>query len=569
VKLVRRAVRALNPVGGISGRLSLSRAKHRSLAGHPGLASRLARSIRQYSYELTEALAIDGAPAAVQRTRAAGLDRLESLLRTRAPRTVAASRDLSIGLSDAQLISRCRVPFQFRECIAGRLDVGMVVATADGVELRDLDGNTAYDLGGSYGVNLFGHDVYRRCIDEAVERARETGLVLGNYHPVVMDNVARLRGLSGMDEVSFHMSGTEAVMQAVRLARYHTGRTHVVRFAGAYHGWGDGLQVGPGNPLAVRSVYTLEELSDATLHVLRTRDDIACVIVNPLQALTPNRAPATDAALVSGVRHAGFDRTSYTRWLRALRRVCDERGIALIFDEVFVGFRLAKGGAQEFFGVQADLVAYGKTIGGGLPVGVVCGRRDWMRRYRHEHPADVCFARGTFVSHPYVMTAMNAMLRHLDSADADQTWVDLEGRWNRRAARWNAALEATRVPPRVANFTSVFITTFAVPGRFHWLLQYYLRAEGLSTAWVGTGRFILSHDYTDDQIDEVIRRFTRASQAMEADGWFWRDPAATEASIRRSIAREILRASFMPRRSPAAVPSASQPAPTAAAPPAR
>src|SRR5262249_20789218 len=151
-------------------------------------------------------------------------------------------------------------------------------------------------------------------------------------------------------------------------------------------------------------------------------------------ALTPNAPPATDAALVTGVRNAGFDKTRYTRWLEQLRLVCDERGIALIFDEVFVGFRLAKGGAQEFFRVQADIAAYGKTLGGGLPVGVVCGRRNWMQRYKEDRPADVCFARGTFAAHPYVMAAMNAMLRYLEGVAARETWLDLEARWNSRAA---------------------------------------------------------------------------------------------------------------------------------------
>ena len=88
----------------------------------------------------------------------------------------------------------------------------------------------------------------------------------------------------------------------------------------------------------------------------------------------------------------------------------------LIFDEVFVGFRLALGGAQEYFGVRADLVTYGKTLGGGLPIGVVCGRRELMKRYRDDRPADVCFARGTFNSHPYVMGAMHEFLQPLGKA---------------------------------------------------------------------------------------------------------------------------------------------------------
>ena len=203
-------------------------------------------------------------------------------------------------------------------------------------------------------------------------------------------------------------------MQAVRLARYHTGRSHLVRFCGAYHGWWGDVQPGIGNPVRARDTHTLKEMDEATLRVLRRRRDIACVLVNPLQALHPNVNAPGDSSLVDSSRRAAYSRESYTRWLIQLRKICDERGIALIFDEVFVGFRLAPGGAQEYFGVRADLVTYGKTLGGGLPIGVVCGKHAWMKRFRDNAPADICFARGTFNSHPYVMGAMNAFLRRLD-----------------------------------------------------------------------------------------------------------------------------------------------------------
>ena len=116
--------------------------------------------------------------------------------------------------------------------------------------------------------------------------------------------------------------------------------------------------------------------------------------------------------------HAHFDKAAYADWLKRLRAVCTERNIVLIFDEVFVGFRLAPGGAQDYFGVRADLVTYGKTLGGGLPIGVVCGRSDLMKRFRDDRPADICFARGTFNSHPYVMAAMNEFLRYLQTPQA-------------------------------------------------------------------------------------------------------------------------------------------------------
>src|SRR4030095_6475077 len=115
---------------------------------------------------------------------------------------------------------------------------------------------------------------------------------------VIADSAGRLCGVSVLDEVSFHMSGTEAVMQAVRLARYHTGRSHLVRFSGAYHGWWEDVQPGPGNPLNPRQPYTLREIDERTLTVLRSRRDIACVLVNPVQALHPNASAPGDGALI-------------------------------------------------------------------------------------------------------------------------------------------------------------------------------------------------------------------------------------------------------------------------------
>ena len=114
-----------------------------------------------------------------------------------------------------------------------------------------------------------------------------------------------------------------------------------MRFCGAYHGWWEAVQPGPGNPLPPRETYTLEEMKAETLKVLRTRKDIACVLVNPLQALHPNAAAPGDSSLVDSARRAKFDRAAYTEWLKQLRQVCTERGIVLIFDEIFIGFRLA------------------------------------------------------------------------------------------------------------------------------------------------------------------------------------------------------------------------------------
>jgi glutamate-1-semialdehyde 2,1-aminomutase len=530
--------------GKLKGRLDLSRAKHRSLAGHSRLARRIARLVPFYEYDEARFFSSDDAPAEIAACRRSGFMRLAALYAERFPATARRTAEVEEAISDLQFTARYRVPFQYSRFVRRHLDAGAFLQSSSGVTVTDLDGNRFFDLAGSYGVNVFGHDFYKACIDRAVDNARSLGPVLGAYHPVIAYNVERLRVISGLDEVSFHMSGTEAVMQAVRLARYHTQRSHVVRFCGAYHGWWGDVQPGVGNPVPARETYTLKDMSEDALRVLRKRRDIACVLVNPLQALHPNATAPGDLALVDSARSARFDRAAYASWLRELRAVCTERQIPLILDEVFTGFRLAPGGAQEYFGVQADIVTYGKTLGGGLPVGVVCGRKALMKRFRDDRPTDICFARGTFNSHPYVMAAMHEFLQRLDTPELRDRYRDLDETWNARAERLNARLREEDLPVQVANLSTIWTTCYTRPSRYNWMLQYYLRAEGLALSWVGTGRFIFSFDYTAADFDAVAERFLAAARAMREDGWWWLDPAATNRSIRRRITREMLARRF-------------------------
>lgn len=540
VLLASGAVFVASSLKKVKSRVELSLAKHRSLAGHPRTARRIAAQLPAYVYEEAEAFGVDGAPPELVARRKAAFDVLVARFRERFSKSVAVTGEVAQGVSDLQFVSAYRVPFQFQKLVAKGLKIGSFVTSTSGVRVTDLDGNEFYDLTGSYGVNLFGNDFYKDCIDQGADLVRHLGPVLGSYHPVVSDNVTRLKKVSGMDEVSFHMSGTEAVMQAVRLARYHTGRDKVVRFCGSYHGWWGDVQPGIGNPVAARDTFTLAEMGEGTLRVLRNRNDIACVLINPLQALHPNSAAPGDSSLIDSSRKAAFDRAAYTAWLQTLRKICDQKGIALIFDEVFVGFRLAVGGAQEYFGVQADMVTYGKTLGGGLPVGVVCGKRQWMKRFRDDAPADICFARGTFNSHPYVMGAMNVFLNRLDNSDIKGLYMDLDATWHRRSHKLNEMLDDAGVPVQVANMSSIWTVLYTRPGCYNWLLQHYLRLEGLALSWVGTGRIIFSLNYTETDFDDVARRFVRAALQMQSDGWWRVDAALTNKSIKRRVMREML-----------------------------
>jgi len=523
-------------------RIQLSKAKHRSIRGHAKMSRLIAKLLPFYEFDEEQFFKSDGAPNDIASLRIKGFQRLEKYFKDNFSQSISLTSDAAEGLSDLQFTGLYRVPFQYSRYVNKHLKSGSFLKSSNGTKVTDLDGNEFYDLTGSYGVNVFGNDFYKECVDKGIKKTRELGPVLGAYHPLVADNILRLKEISGMDEVSFHMSGTEAVMQAVRLARYHTGKQKLVRFCGAYHGWWDDVQPGVGNPHAVQDTYTLKEMDMQTLRVLRSRKDIACVLINPLQALHPNANAPGDSMLLGSDRSASFDRDSYSKWLKNLREVCSDRGIALILDEVFVGFRIAYKGAQEYFGVSADLVCYGKTLGGGLPVGVLCGKHRLMKRFRDDKPADICFARGTFNSHPYVMAAMNEFLERLETKEIREKYEGLDRIWNERARILNKRLVEKNLPVQVSNLSSIWTVSYTEPSRYNWMFQYYLKAEGLALSWVGTGRLIFSLNFSDQDFNAVLKCFVSAAEKMQEDGWWWKNPEMSNKTIKRSILRELFNA---------------------------
>ncbi len=525
---------------GVALRVSLSLAKHPSLSGHARWSRRIARQIRYFEYAGKRFFTTDGAPEELASQRQQGMERLRQRIADTSPLSLRYMRSLEGGISDARLTSAYRVPFPYRRQLPREFNYGSVVTQTGGSEVHDLDGVRRYDLSGSYGANVFGYDFYKACLQTGFAEAQALGPVLGAYHPAVYDNVEALKSISGLDEVSFHMSGTEAVMQAVRLARYHTGRSHLVRLCGAYHGWWDGVQPGVGNGRRNDDVYTLADLSPHTLRVLEQRRDIACVLINPLQALHPNRDGPVDSSLIASDRSAAFDREGYARWLGQIRAVCTRRGIVLIFDEVLTGFRLAYGGAQEYFSVTADMVTYGKTLGGGLPIGVLCGRAELMKRFRDEAPADICLARGTFSAHPYVMTSMREFLRRVRQPQYRECYQGAEVLWNGRVQELNRQLAAEELPVRIANLQTILTVIYLRPSRYNWMLQFYLRAEGLELSWIGTGRMIMSLVCPDADFAEIAQRIVRAARQMHSDGWWWSAPHLTNRWIRRQMLKDLL-----------------------------
>jgi len=525
-------------------RLQLSRAKHASLRGHSKWSRRIAKLVPFFDYSASEYFRTDGAPNQVAEQRAAGMQQLLKKLTKQNSNTLNCGQTLESSISDVKFTSFYRIPFPYRTHLPAAFKFGSIVEQSDGVRLKDIDGNWRYDLSGSYGVNVFGYDFYKTCMDKGFAKVNTLGPVLGPYHPLIAENVEQIKSISGLDEVSFHMSGTEAVMQAVRLARYHTGKSHLVRFCGAYHGWWDGVQPGVGNQRQVNDVYTLADLSEHALKVLSTRNDIACVLINPLQAFHPNADSATDATLIASERATKFDKKQYSAWLKKIRHICSKRNIVLIFDEVFTGFRLSYRGAQGYFGVQADMVTYGKTLGGGLPVGVLAGRHKFMKRFSENSPANLSFARGTFNSHPYVMAAMHEFLIQLKTPAIQTLYQSIEALWNSRVEQFNQRLATEQLPLKITNMHTILSVIYTQPCRYNWMLQFYLRAAGIELSWIGTGRLIMSFNFSDQDFAEVVECFVKAAKQMQQDGWWWKSANLTNKAIKRQFLRDLLVAKF-------------------------
>jgi glutamate-1-semialdehyde 2,1-aminomutase len=478
--------------------------------------------VKSADYSENEVWGADGAGEGWVMLRKEAIDRLASFFRVHYAKSIAWGNEIRDSFSDLRFTDANRVPFPFMRATREKFSLCSVVTESKGPRLCDLDGNWSLDVSGSYGLNLAGFDRYKEWMEKGLEQVRDLGPVLGPLHPLVAGNISILKNISKLDEVSFHMSGTEAVMAAVRLARFNTRRKLIVCFSGAYHGWWDGVQPGLGSERTISDCLTLKDLHPASLEVLRRRTrEIAAVLINPVQSFHPNLPPPSDTILLtSGVRKTEDSTSSYAQWLRKLREVCTASGIPLIFDEVFSGFRLAPGGAQEYFGVQADMVVYGKSVAGGMPIGVVCGKKELMRRFDPEHPMRIAYVIGTFSAHPVVMGAMNEFLKWLGQPETLDLYVEAKRRCEQWVCSTNERLSELSLPVRVMNFATIWTVLFKEPGRYNWLLQYYLRANGVTLSWVGTGRCMSSMDFTTDDYRELQTKLVDAAQSMKRDGWW-------------------------------------------------
>lgn len=392
----------------------------------------------------------------------------------------------------------------------------IIAGRTQGSRLWDADSNEYIDISMDFGVNLLGHRP--PVVLDALAKQLEEGLALGPQPRQAGEVASLISRLTGVERVAFCQSGTEAVMTALRLARQATGRSKVVLFRGSYHGHFDGvlarevegdrrgqaLPAAPGIlPAMVNDILVLEYGEPGTLDVIREEGaKLAAVLVEPVQSRRPDLQPRDHLA--------------------GLRKVTEERGIALILDEMVTGFRIHPGGAQSHFGIAADLVTYGKVIGGGMPVAAVAGKAEYLDgidggfwRYGDDsYPrAETTVFAGTFTKSPMGMAAARAVLGHLE-----EQGPGLQGRINdltsMLAGELNDGFARDDVPIRVVHFGSLF--RFAFAGNMD-LLFYHMLEKGIYV-WEGRNCF-LSAAHTETDVRHIIRVVQESVEELRAGGF--------------------------------------------------
>jgi glutamate-1-semialdehyde aminotransferase len=392
-----------------------------------------------------------------------------------------------------------------------------------GCHIWDLDGNEYVDALNGFGSNFFGYAHPK--ITQAVVDQLWKGAEIGPQCPLTGEVAKMICDFTGLERVGFCNTGSEATLAAMRMARAVTGRRLIVTFTDSYHGVFDEVLVRGNKALrsmpavpgvmasSVENILVLEYDSAESLQILRERcHELAAVMVEPIQTRRPDRRP-----------HA---------FLREVRRITAESGTALIFDEVVTGFRMGPGGAQAFFGIQADLAAYGKVIGGGLSIGIVAGTRRFMDaldggawHYGDDSAPEVAvtYFAGTFVRHPATMAACKAALEVLQ-AGGQALYDRVNGQTARIVAELQAFFAQVGAPLAVASFASVFRVTYTETPPYGDLLFYLIRHHGVHI-YDGFPCY-LSLAHTDADVEKIIAAFKASVLTLQQVGFLPGTPHA-------------------------------------------
>ncbi|QWR77834.1 amino acid adenylation domain-containing protein [Candidatus Magnetomonas plexicatena] len=405
----------------------------------------------------------------------------------------------------------------------------IVAKRAEGSKIWDMDGRRYLDISMGFGVYLFGHNP--PFIRPELEKEFLNGFPIGPMSQLAAENAQLICEMANVERVAFFNTGTEAVMAAVRIARTVTGRDKLVVFSGAYHGHSDGVlatgyfegdilrtvPLSPGTPQGmVNDVYVLNYDEPASLEFIKKHGkEIAAVMVEPVQSRRPDLQPA--------------------QFLKALRELTEDIGSALIFDEMITGFRTHPGGAQAWFGIKADIVTYGKVIGGGLPIGVVAGKAQYLDAVdggfwsfddgSYPQRENTLIA-GTFNHHPLAMAGARAVMQHLKNI-GPTLQSELNQRTDSLSKRINEYLTGEGISTiQMVNFASLF--RFVLKGDDE-LLNYHLLDRGIYV-WEGRACF-LSTAHTDDDIKFFEDAVRDSIAEMKEGGFFQTDSVKHKAHV--------------------------------------
>lgn len=393
----------------------------------------------------------------------------------------------------------------------------IVVNKSQGSRLWDIDGNEYIDMLNGFGSNMFGYQP--DFIKDALFTQIESGFEVGPQHELAGEVSRMICDFTGFDRAALCSTGSEAVLGVMRIARTVTGRSLIVAFSGSYHGIVDEVIVrgtkklksfpaAPGiMPESVQNMLILDYGTEESLTIIRERaHEFAAVLVEPVQSRRPEFRPI--------------------EFLKQVRAITEESGTALIFDEVITGFRMHPGGAQALFGVKADLASYGKVIGGGLPIGVIAGKRDfmdaldggtWQYGDGSFPEKGVTYFAGTFVRHPLVLAAAKASLSHLKTMGADLQ-NSLTHKAERIANALNVEFERHQIPLFAAQFGSLWKIKPKEEIPYSELLFTLMREKGVHI-WDGFPCFT-TEAHTDNEIDLVINNFIHSIDEMIDAGFF-------------------------------------------------
>lgn len=428
-------------------------------------------------------------------------------------------------LADPRVVSGFRQQWK-------KMVYSIVTNRSEGARIWDIDGNEYIDLVNGFGQIMLGHRP--EFVTKAIEAQLRQGFEIGPQTPLAGEVAEMFCEMTGNERMAFCNTGSEAVLAAMRASRTVTGRNKIVMFSGDYHGMFDevlakgftnktgepqSVPIAPGIPRqSVSNVVVLDYGTPQSLEWIRKNaGDLAAVLVEPVQSRHPSLQPID--------------------FLKELRKITEDSGAALIFDEVVTGFRVHQGGCQALFGIRADLATYGKVLAGGMPAGVLAGKARFMDaldggmwQFGDESfpEVGVTFFAGTFVRHPLVVAAMKAVLQNLR-----EQGPALQERLNERTASLVRTLNEVAVqegvPTRIENFGSLFYFGFPTTERFASLFYFYLRDKGIHVR-EGFPCF-LTTSHSDADMEQIVRAFRESAIEMRQAGFFEEASAGDAAPL--------------------------------------